>query len=238
LAKAGIYGVRRVPKSDMQAISKTTGGKIVSKLDEIEEEDLGYAGTVEERKEGDDLMTYIIDCKKPGVVTILIRGGTEHVIDEVERAIDDALGDLSSALGDSRVVVGGGAIEIELNKKILEYASTLKGRERLAVEEFANALEFIPVTLAENAGMDPIDVLTELKASHDAGNKNAGLNLFNGNVGDNLNEGIIEPAKIKEQAISSATEVAIMVLRIDDVIAARGKSGGNSAGKPSMMNFD
>ena len=237
LAKEGIYGVRRIPKSDMQAIAKTTSGRIISKLDEIEEGDLGGAGLVEEKKENDDFMTYITNCEKPGVVTILIRGGTEHVIDEVERAIEDALGDLASALKDSRVVAGGGAIEIELNKRLMEYSTTLKGRERLAVEEFARALEFIPTTLAENAGLDPIDILTELKGSHDAGNRNFGLNLFANSIEDNLLHGIIEPMKIKEQAISSATEVAIMVLRIDDVIAARGK-GANSGSTNPMTNFD
>jgi archaeal chaperonin len=238
LAKEGIYAVRRVPKSDMQAIAKTTGGRIISKLEEIEDGDLGNAGIVEERKEGDDFMTYIINCENPGVVTILIRGGTDHVIDEVERAIEDSLGDLASALSDSRIVVGGGAIEVELNKRLLEYSNSLKGRERLAVEEFANALDFIPTTLAENAGMDPIDVLTELKASHEGGNKNAGLNLFSGRVEDNLQQGIIEPMKIKEQAISSATEVAIMVLRIDDVIAAKGVGRGGLKNQGSMQGYE
>ena len=237
LAKAGIYAVRRVAKSDMQNLAKATGGKIVSKLSEIGDDDLGYAAYVEERKDGEDGMTYIMGCRNPKALTILIRGGTEHVVDEVERAVHDALGDVAATLKDSKVVAGGGAVEIELSKRLKEYASGLNGRERLAVEEFALALEFIPVTLAENAGMDPIDVLTELRAAHDANMKNAGLNLFSGKVEDNLVNGIIEPLKVKTQAISSAAEVAIMILRIDDVIAAK-KSVGNSGKLGNMTGYD
>ncbi|MFH1238258.1 MAG: thermosome subunit alpha [archaeon] len=237
LAKAGIYAVRRVAKSDMQSLAKATGAKIVSKLSEICPGDLGYAAYVEERKEGEESMTYVMGCKNPKALTILIRGGTEHVIDEVERGMKDALGDVAATLKDSMVVAGGGAIEIELAKRLGEFASTLKGREGLAVKEFASALEFIPSTLAENAGMDPIDVLTELRVSHDAGMKNAGLNLFSGKVEDTLMEGIIEPLKVKTQAIASASEVAIMILRIDDVIAAR-KSSGNSGKLGGMTGYD
>ena len=228
LSKAGIYAVRRVAKSDMQKWAKATGGKIVSKLSEISDDDLGYAAYVEERKDGEEGMTYVMGCKNPKALTILVRGGTEHVVDEVERAVLDALGDVAATLKDSKVVAGGGAIEIELSKRLKEFACGLKGRERLAVEEFAGALEFVPTTLAENAGMDPIDVLTELRAAHDANMRHNGLNLFSGKVEDNLANGIIEPLKIKTQAIASASEVAIMILRIDDVIAAK-KSGGNSA---------
>ena len=235
LAKAGIYALRRVPRSDMQNLAKATGGKIVSKLSEICADDLGYANYVEERRDGEEGMTYVMGCRNPKALTILIRGGTEHVVDEVERAMKDALGDVAAALKDSKVVAGGGAVEIELSRRLRKFAQTLNGRERLAVEEFASALEFIPTTLAENAGMDPIDVLTELRAAHDAGGQDVGLNLFSGGIEDNLVNGVIEPLKIKTQAISSATEVAIMILRIDDVIAARkttGKSGklGNMAG--------
>ncbi|MCH7850407.1 MAG: thermosome subunit [Nanoarchaeota archaeon] len=225
LAKAGIYAVRRVPKTDMQSIAKATGAKIVSKLGEVEVTDLGSASKVFEKLEGDDSMTYITGCKNPKTLTILIRGGTEHVISEVKRAIKDALGDVAATLKDSKVVAGGGAVEIELSLRLKKFAMSLKGRERLAVEEFASSLEFIPITLAENAGMDPIDVLTELKASHDAGGKNVGLNLFNSKVEDTMIKGIIEPLLIKTQAITSASEVAIMILRIDDVIAARKLKG-------------
>jgi len=237
LAKAGIYTIRRVAKSDMQNLAKATGGKIVSKLSEIVEEDLGHAAYVEERKDGEEGMTYVMGCKNPKALTILIRGGTEHVVDEVERAVQDALGDVAATLGNSKIVAGGGAVEIELSKKLKEYASTLKGRERLAVEEFASALDFVPTTLAENAGMDPIDVLTELRAVHDANMRSHGLNLFSGKIEDNLSNGIIEPLKIKTQAIASASEVAIMILRIDDVIAAK-KSGGNSGKMGNMAGYD
>ena len=237
LARSGIYAVRRVAKSDMQNLAKATGAKIVSKLSEIIPGDLGYATYVEEKKEGEDGMTYVMGCKNPKALTILIRGGTEHVIDEVERAMKDALGDVAATLKDSKVVAGGGAIEIELSKRLREYASTLKGRERLAVEEFASAMEFIPTTLAENAGMDPIDVLTELRAVHDAGNADYGLNLFSGSIEDNLANGIIEPLRVKTQAIASASEVAIMILRIDDVIAAK-KVGGNSGKLSGMSGYD
>ncbi|MCK4650134.1 thermosome subunit, partial [Candidatus Pacearchaeota archaeon] len=193
LAREGIYAVRRVPRSDMQNLAKATGGRIVSKLSEISSEDLGGAKLVEERKDGDSGMTYVMGCSNPRAITILVRGGTEHVIDEVERAIEDALGDVVAALKDSKIVAGGGAIEVELSKRLREYAKGLTGRERLAVEEFASAFDFIPTTLAENAGMDPIDVLTELRAAHDADMRNAGLNLFSGKVEDNLGNGIIEP---------------------------------------------
>ncbi|MCR4284442.1 MAG: TCP-1/cpn60 chaperonin family protein [archaeon] len=237
LARAGIYVVRRVSKKDMQSLSKATGARVVSKLTELREEDLGFAAYVEERKEGGEGMTYIMGCKNPKALTILIRGGTDHVIDEVERAIRDALGDVASTMEDSKVVAGGGAVEIELCKRLKEFANTLRGRERLAVEEFASAMEFIPRTLAENAGMDPIDVLTELRASHDANNRNAGLNLFTGKIEDTMMKGIIEPLKVKTQAIASASEVAIMILRIDDVIAAR-KSQGRPGTLSNMSGYD
>ena len=237
LAKEGIYAVRRVAKSDMQSLAKATRGKIISKLSEICSGDLGHAGYIEERKDGEEGMTYVMECKNPKALTILIRGGTEHVVDEVERGMRDALGDVAATLKDSKIVAGGGAIEIELAKRLKEFAATLKGREGLAVKEFASALEFIPTTLAENAGMDPIDVLTELQVSHDAGMKNTGLNLFSGKVEDTLMEGIIEPLKVKTQAITSAAEVAIMILRIDDVIAAK-KSSGNSGKLGNMSGYD
>ena len=227
LAREGVYAIQRVSKEDMQNLSMATGAKIVSKLSEISDNDLGFAMKVEEKKYGEETLTYITGCKNPKALTILIRGGTTHIIDEIERAIRDALGDVSAVIKDSKVVAGGGAVEMELSKRIKEFAKTFKGRERLAIEEFASALEFIPSTLAENAGMDPIDVLTELRASHDANNRNFGLNLFTGKIEDTLNQGIIEPLKVKTQAVSSATEVAIMILRIDDVIAARKSSGGS-----------
>jgi thermosome len=222
--RAGIYTVRRVAKSDMQAIAKATGAKIISKLSEISKDDLGNSERVENiTKDGED-MTYITGCLNPKSLTILIRGGSEHAIDETERAIEDALGDISSLLKDSKIVAGGGAVEMEVSKQLKEYSKTLTGREQLAVEKFAEALEFIPVTLAENAGLDTINILTELKIAHESGENDAGLNLFTGKVENTYKAGIIEPLKVKTQAIKSATEVATMILRIDDVIAAKQKS--------------
>ncbi|MBU2104302.1 MAG: TCP-1/cpn60 chaperonin family protein [Nanoarchaeota archaeon] len=225
LSKASTYACRRVARSDMEKLAKATGGKIVSNLNELSASELGSAEKVEEVKRGDDNLTYITGCRNPKALTILIHGGTGHIIDEVERAIKDGLGVVISSLKTGLVVPGGGAIEIELARRLRHFGQTLTGREQLAVEEFASALEFIPITLAENAGMDPIDVLTELRALHDSGNRNMGLNLFENKIGNVLEAKIIEPYKIKNQAINSASEVAIMILRIDDVIASGGKSG-------------
>ena len=224
LAKEGIYACRRVARSDMEKMSKATGGRIVSNLGELTPFELGNADVIEEVKHGDDTLTYIRGCQNPKALTILIHGGTEHVIDEIERAIKDGLGDVSCSLQSGLVVGGGGAIEIELAKRLREFGQSLSGREQLAVDEFASALECIPVSLAENAGLDPIDILTELKSRHDAGERNAGLNLFTNKIENVLEARIIEPLKIKTQAISSASEVAMMILRIDDVIASTGKS--------------
>jgi len=234
LAKENIYAVRRIPKSDMQALAKATGARIISKLTELKLEDLGNAQSVEEVRDGDDGMTYVTGCSNPKALTILIRGGTDHVIDEIERAIKDALGDVAAIMKDPKVVAGGGAIEIELSRQLKQFAQGLRGREQLAVEEFANALEFIPTTLAENAGLDPIDVLTELKSAHDANQMNSGINLFSNLIEDTSFHGIIEPLKVKTQALHSATEVSVMILRIDDIIAAK-KKGGNSLKNPSAM---
>lgn len=228
LSKAGIYACRRVARSDMEKLAKATNGKIVSNLNELNQGELGNADIVEEVKHGNDSLTYVRGCRNPKALTILIHGGTSHIIDEIERALKDGLGVVSSSLKTKLVVPGGGAIEIELSRRLRQFGQSLSGREQLAVEEFASALEFIPVTLAENAGLDPIDVLTELKAKHDAGDKNAGLNLFNNKIENMLNAKIIEPYKIKTQAINSASEVANMILRIDDVIASGGKSGKSS----------
>ncbi len=226
LAKEKIYAARRVSKSDMEKLARATGGKMVSNLNDISSSDLGKAALVEEVKQGETALTYVRGCSNPKALTILIRGGTSHVIDEMERAIKDGIGDVASALKDGTIVAGGGAVEVELARKLREFGQSLSGREQLAVEEFANAMEFVPVTLAENAGLDPIDVLTELKARHDRGEKNAGINLFNMRVEDTFKVGIIEPLRIKTQAVNSASEVAMMILRIDDVVAASSKGGG------------
>ena len=231
LAKSKIYACRRVARSDMEKLSKATGAKIVNNLNDLISFELGEAEKVEQIKTGEDKMTYVRGCKNPKALTILIRGGTEHILDEVERAIMDGLGDVSCALKYGLVVPGGGAIEIELARRLRNFGQSLSGREQLAVEEFANALEFIPITLAENAGMDPIDVLTELKARHDSGEKNIGLDLSQNKIVNVLESKIIEPSRIKSQAINSATEVAAMILRIDDVIASKQSRKGK-------MNFE
>lgn len=208
-------------------------GKIVNNLKDLSKDDLGDAGTVEERKVGDDEFTYIMDCKNPKAVTLLIRGGTEHVTNEIERAVTDAVGDVAAALKTGMVVAGAGAPEIELSMALKRYANSLSGREQLAVEAFADAMEIIPRTLVENAGLDPIDTMTELKAAHSKKQKWAGIDVFSGKVMDAWKRGVIEPLKIKTQAVSSAAEVAVMILRIDDVIQSSGSK--EPAGPPGGM---
>jgi len=221
LAKAGVFCARRISKSDMEKISRATSGKIVSNIHDLMLNDLGRAGIVEELKIGDESLTYIRECSNPRAVTIVIRGAGSHIIDEVERAIRDGLGDVIATLKDGKIVAGGGAIEIELAKKLRAYAKTFGGREQLAIEEFANSLEAIPETLAENAGLDPIDIVAELKKRHELGNANDGLNLFINKIEDTFKVGIVEPLKVKSQAISSASEMARMILRIDDVLISK-----------------
>src|SRR3989338_5644229 len=220
LAENGIYAVRRVKESDMGRLAKDTGGKVVSNLNALKSDKLGKAGKVEEIKIGDDQMTYISECENPKAVTLLVKGGTKHVVDEVERAVTDALGDIVASLKVGKVVGGAGAVEVEVARGLREYANKLSGREQLAVLAFADAVEVVPRTLAENAGLDPIDVLTELKASHDSGKKWAGIDVFSGKVQDSWNNGVFEPLKIKTQAVKSASEVAELILRIDDIIAS------------------
>jgi len=241
LAKKGIFAVRRVKKSDMDQLARATSAKIVTNLDELSEDDLGKAGLIEEIKVGDESMVYVKNCEETRAVTILIRGGTEHVIDEVKRAMEDAIGDVIASLKYSKVVAGAGAPEIELAKELRTFANTLSGREQLAVSAFADSIEIIPRTLAENAGLDPIDVLTALKSEHDKGKKWQGIDVFSGKTIDAWKSGIIEPLKIKTQAVSSASEVAVMILRIDDVIASsqekqsQGSPGRGMGGVPPGM---
>ena len=234
LAKKGIYAVRRVSDSDMKKIAKATGGTVVNNLHDLNKDDLGFAGAVEERKIGDDQFTYIMECKNPKAVTILVRGGTEHVTNEIERALTDAVGDVSAALRDGKVVGGAGAPEVQLALELRKYADTLSGREQLAVQAFADSMEIIPRTLIENAGLDPIDIMTELKSAHSKKQVWAGVDVFTGKVTDSWKKGVIEPLKIKTQAVSSASEVAIMILRIDDVIASSGSKGKGPAMPPGM----
>ncbi|MDD5417944.1 MAG: thermosome subunit alpha [Candidatus Nanoarchaeia archaeon] len=234
LAKEGILAVRRVKRSDIEKLSRATGGQIVTKLEDAVKEDIGYAGLVEELKVGDEQMTFVRECKNPKAVTLLLRGGTEHVIDELERSIDDALGDLRAVIEDQKVVAGGGAPEIEVSRLIRKYSETISGREQLAIKAFADALEIIPRTLAENAGMDPIDILIKLKAKHEEGMRWAGVNVFDNKVSDMWELGVIEPLRVKKQAMKSSAEVATTILRIDDVIAA-GKLKNKDAGMPRGM---
>lgn len=218
LAKEGIYACRRVKKSDMEKLARATGATIVSSLKELTEDDLGL-GKVQEKKVGDEAMTFVSECKHPKAVSILIRGGTEHVADEIKRAVEDSIGDLTAALSSGKIVAGAGAPEIEVAMGLRKYATSLSGKEQLAVQAFANAMEVVPKTLAESAGLDPIDKLAELNNAHEKGKKWAGINVFTGEIMDSWENNVIEPLKIKTQAVKSASEVAIMILRIDDVIA-------------------
>jgi thermosome len=234
LAKAGILAVRRVKKSDIEKLAKATGAKILTDLREITPEDLGEAELVEERKVGDEKMVFIEGCKNPKAVTILVRGGTEHVVEEIARGIEDAIRVVACAVEDGKVVAGAGAPEMELSLRLKQWAPSVGGREQLAIEAFASALEVIPRSLAENAGLDPIDIIVELRKAHEEGKSTYGVDVFKGKASDMLASGVMEPVKVKKQAISGATEVAIMILRIDDVIAAKGsesKGGLEESGK-------
>jgi len=237
LAKEGIYAVRRVKKSDMEKLAKATGANIVSKVSELTPEDVGTAGLVEERKIGDDALTFVTGAKKARAVSLLIRGGTEHVIDEIERSIDDALNVVAVAVEDGRYVYGGGAAASELALRLRDEAAKIGGREQIAYEAFAEALETIPRTLAENAGLDPIDILIELRKAHKGGQKNMGVNILQGGITDMAALHVIEPIRVGRQAIESATDAAVMILRIDDVIASKSSpapSGGGPGGPGGM----
>ncbi|MCI4352322.1 MAG: TCP-1/cpn60 chaperonin family protein [Thermoplasmata archaeon] len=235
LAKSGIYAVKQVKESDLQKLAKATGAKIVTGVRELTPADLGQAAQVEQKKVGDEHMTYVTGCANPRSVTILIRGGTEHVTQEVERAIQDALKVVSSTIEDGVVCPGGGATEVDLAVKLRKFAPTVGGREQLAVEAFAQALEVIPWALAENGGYDAINTLIELRSAHEGprANKNIGVNMADGKATDMTVLKIVEPARVKRQALSSAVEVATMILRIDDIIAS--KKGGGGGGPPGGM---
>jgi thermosome len=240
LAKAGILAVRRVKKSDIEKIAKATGAKILTDLREITPADLGEAELVEERKVGDEKMVFIEGCRNPKSVTILVRGGTEHVVDEIARGIEDGIRVVACAIEDGKVVAGAGAPEMELSLRLKQWAPSVGGREQLAIEAFASALEVIPRTLAENAGIDPIDVIVNLKSAHEKGQKYAGVDVDTGKVVDMKERGVIEPLRVKTQAIQSATEVAVMILRVDDVIAAKGlekEKEKEKGGSPEMPEF-
>ena len=228
LAKAGILAARRVKKSDMEKLAKATGAKIVTNIEDLKEEDLGDAGLVKEDQVSGDDMIFVKECKDPKAVTLLLRGSTSHVVDEIERAVEDAIGVVASTVEDGKVVVGGGAPEIAIAKGLKDYAETISGREQLAVTAFAEALEVVPRTLAENAGLDSIDSLVDLRAAHED-SQYMGLNVFEGGVCDMKEAGVIEPQRVKKQAIQSAAEAAEMILRIDDVIASSSQGAAAAA---------
>jgi len=220
LARENILAVRRAKKSDMEKLAKATGGRITTNLEDLKPEDLGYAKLVEERKIGDDKMVFIEGCKDPRSVAILVRGGTERIVDEAERSIHDALCVVRDVVQEPKILAGGGAPEIETARELREYAESLPGREQLAVQSFAEAIEVVPVTLAENAGLDPIDILSGLRAAHEKGETWVGVDVFGGKVSDMQKLEVYEPLAVKKQVIKSATEAATMILKIDDVIAA------------------
>ncbi|PIN85748.1 MAG: thermosome subunit [Candidatus Diapherotrites archaeon CG11_big_fil_rev_8_21_14_0_20_37_9] len=227
LAKEGILAVRRVKKSDMDALAKATNARVVSRVNDLTSADLGKAAIVQEKKISGDDMVFVEGCKNPKSVSLLVRGGTEHVVDEAERAVHDAIGAVSAALNVGKILYGGGSCEAEVAFKLRDYAKTIGGREQLAIEAFAEALEVIPRTLAETAGMDPIDTLVALRSKHSAkGGITIGINVYSAKLDDAKKNKIIEPLKVKTQAITSASEVAEMLLRIDDIIAGTGKSRG------------
>jgi thermosome len=219
LARKGISAIRRAKKSDMEKLGKATGGKVVTSLEDITKKDIGYAELVEERKIGDDKMTFIEGCKNPRSVAILIRGGTERIVDEAERSIHDALCVVRDVVQEPKIVAGGGAPELEVARVLREYADTLLGREALAVQQYAEALEAVPTTLSDNAGLDPIDIISELRARHEKGEVWAGVDVHEGKVKDMEKLEVYEPLAVKKQVIKSATEAATMILKIDDIIA-------------------
>tara|TARA_B110000196_G_scaffold236805_1_gene205241 strand:- start:677 stop:1609 length:933 start_codon:yes stop_codon:yes gene_type:complete len=234
LAKAGLFAVRRAKKSDMEALSKATGGRIVTNIDDLENADLGSAAKVEERKIGDSDMVFITGCPEAKSVSVLLRGGTEHVVDELRRAFDDAIGVISVAWEDGSILTGGGSVMAALSRDLRIYAEGIGGREQMAIDAFASALEVIPRTLAENAGLDPVNTIIELRKAHAEGKATFGVNVFEGGVMDMQVAQVLEPTRVVEQAIQSATETAVMILRIDDVISSKAVSGGGMDG----MDFD
>ncbi|MFW9794175.1 MAG: thermosome subunit beta [Candidatus Thorarchaeota archaeon] len=249
LAKKGIMAIRRAKKSTLEKLGKATGGKIATNLDELNGDYLGVAGIVEEVKIGDDKLVYVKDCKDPKAVSIVIRGGTEHVVDEADRALHDALCVVRNVVEDSTYVAGGGSTEVEIAKQLETYANKVGGREQLAIEAFAEALRVVPKTLTENGGHDPIDIIADLNKDHSKETGTwYGVDVLKGKTADMMKAGVIEPARVKSQAIRSAAEAAQMILRIDDVIAAKATSGpppgaggmgggmgGMPGGMPGMM---
>ncbi len=233
LAKKGVFAIRRVKKSDMKKLAKSTGAKIVTNLKDLTKKDLGKAKMVHEKLVADDHMTFIEGADKGKAVSLMLRGGTSHIVDELERAIHDALKVVAVAIEDGAILPGGGATEIELRNKLEDYADTIEGREQLAIRAYASALSVIPRTLAENAGMDGIDILMKLNAAHEKdGKQNHGIEIISGDILDMIEGKVIEPFRVKNQAVQAATEVANMILRIDDVVASKGGGGGEGGMPP------
>ncbi|MBR1452019.1 MAG: TCP-1/cpn60 chaperonin family protein [Candidatus Methanomethylophilaceae archaeon] len=235
--KAGIYACRRVKKSDMERLAKSTGANIINNIGDLEKGDLGYADCVELKKVGEEQMTFISGLKDPKTVTILVRGGTTHVADEVERSLVDAWSVVKVAIEDGKMVTGGGSTAMEIAMQLRDYAQSVGGREQIAIEAFASAMEAIPSTLAENAGHDPINVLIEMRKQHKGKKVYAGFNPYTGKVEDMKKLNVIEPYRIGTQAINSATDAAVMILRIDDVIAAATHSGPGPQDMPDMNDM-
>jgi len=235
LAKEGIMAVRRVKKSDMEKLAKATGARIVTSLEDLEESDLGYAGVVQEKKISGEQMVFVEKCKDPKSVTLFLRGGTQQVVDEEERAIVDVIGAVSAAVKDGKYVIGGGAIEVSIANDLRNFASEVGSREQLAIQKFADALEAIPKTLAESAGMDTIETLVQLRNKHRTKDgETMGVDILNNKIGDMAKLGIYEPKKVKEEELVTAGEAAEMILRIDDMISSRSKSpsGPGAGGMP------
>ncbi len=237
LSKSGIAAIKNVSSGDLEKLSKATGGRIVASVKELTKDALGEAKLIEEIKIGDDKLVYVRDAKNPKAVTIVIRGGTEHVVDEADRSLHDALSVVRNALEDGKILAGGGAPEAELAKRLREYAVKVGGREQLAIEAFAEAMEAVPTTLAENAGLDPIDILVELRSKHESAvNPWFGVDVYSGEIRDMKKLNVLEPLRVKQQVVKSASEAASMILRIDDVIASKGvDKGGPGGGKDSPM---
>ncbi len=235
LAKENIMSLRRVKKSDMEKVAKATGGVIVTKIEELTADELGSADMIEVRAMGEDDMTFVTGCKNPKAVSLLLRGGTQHVVDEIERSLEDAMSVVAVAIEDGKTVTGGGSSAVEIAMKLREYAASIGGREQIAIDAYASALEVIPTALSENAGLDPIDVLINMRKAHKDGKVNAGLNVYTGKVVDMKDLKVIEPIRVGRQAINSATDAAVLILRIDDVIAAKAyKTGEGGQGSPDM----
>ena len=225
--------IKNVSSGDMEKLAKATGGTIQASTKEINSKALGEAKLVEEVKIGDDKLVYVRECRDPRSVTVMIRGGSDHVVDEAERSFHDAICVVRNAIEDHKIVAGGGAPEAETAKQLRDYALKVGGREQLAIEAYAEALEAIPLTIGENSGLDPIDILVELRSKHaNPANKWFGVQVKTGKIADMLADNIIEPLRVKQQVIKSATEAASMLLRIDDVVASKGMKGGGPPGGP------